>query len=60
MENKLTSCNKAMESLKDEREDQEVQLVQQFKDTLKKIQDEIQHEKIDRERQEEALLSLME
>ena len=49
-----------MESLKDEREDQEVQLVQQFKDTLKKIQDEIQHEKIDRERQEEALLSLME
>ena len=35
-------------------------MVEQFKDTLKKIQGEIQQEKLDRERAEEQLLTLME
>ena len=44
----------------DEREDQEVQLVESFKEMLKKIQGEIQDERVEREQSEEALLTLME
>ena len=44
----------------DEREDQEVQLVESFKEMLKGIQSEISSERVEREKSEEALLTLME
>ena len=46
--------------MQDEREDQEVSLVESFKEICKKIQQEIQEERADRENSEEALLTLME
>ena len=56
----MLELSRAAGRMTDEREDQEVQLVESFKEILKKIQGEIQQERQDREQSEEALLTLME
>ena len=43
-----------------ERESQEVDMVEMFKDILKQIQSDIEREKREREQSQEALLNLME
>ena len=60
LEQQLLEIGRTAEKMTDEREDQEVQLVESFKEMLKKIQGEIQDERVDREEAEEALLTLME
>ena len=60
LEQSLLELGRTAEQMTDEREDQEVQLVESFKEMLKKIQGEIQAERTTRENSEEALLTLME
>ena len=60
LEQTLLELTRTAERMTDEREDQEVQLVESFKEMLKSIQGEISQERTDREKSEEALMTLME